>query len=66
MQVTYNGENLPIFFENTGAPVSIQIALQFQEVKLLTRDGFNEYGNNFGESAQNENASALAEANGFM
>ena len=27
MQVTYNGENLPIFFENTGAPVSIQITL---------------------------------------
>ena len=43
MQVTYNGENLPIFFENTGAPVSIQITLQFQEVKLQTRDGFTEY-----------------------
>ena len=43
MQVTYNGENLPIFFENTHAPVSIQISLQFQEVKLQTRDGFTEY-----------------------
>ena len=43
MQVTYNGENLPIFFENTGAPVSIQITLSFQEVKLQTRDGFTEY-----------------------
>ena len=43
MQVTYNGENLPIFLENTGAPVSIQITLQFQEVKLQTRDGFTEY-----------------------
>lgn len=43
MGVTYNGENLPIFFENTGAPVSIQITLQFQEVKLQTRDGFTEY-----------------------
>tara|TARA_E500000178_G_scaffold177429_1_gene176155 strand:- start:2686 stop:3825 length:1140 start_codon:yes stop_codon:yes gene_type:complete len=52
MQVTYNGENLPIFFENTHAPVSIQIALQFQEVKLLTRDGFSEYGNDYGAEAQ--------------
>lgn len=56
MQVTYNGENLPIFFENTGAPVSIQIALQFQEVKLLTRDGFTEYGNNFGTAAIQDRA----------
>ena len=47
MQVTFNGENLPIFFENTHAPVSIQISLQFQEVKLLTRDGFSEYGNDY-------------------
>lgn len=36
--VTYNGENTPLFFETTGAPVSIQIQLGFQETKILTKD----------------------------
>ena len=51
MQITYNGENLPLFFENTHAPVSISIALQFQEVKLYTRDGFSEYGGDISQGA---------------
>lgn len=35
--VNYNGENIPLFFEQTGAPVVIDISMQFQETKLLTR-----------------------------
>jgi hypothetical protein len=36
--VNYNGENMPVFFEDTGAPVSIEISLQFQETELLTKE----------------------------
>jgi hypothetical protein len=40
--VTYNGENTPLFFETTGAPVSIQIQLGFQETKILTKDNLDD------------------------
>ena len=49
-QIQYNGENIPIFFENTGAPVSITIAMSFQEVQIYTKDGFQAYENNQLES----------------
>lgn len=39
--VNYNGEGTPIFFEQTGAPVSVSISLDFQETKLQTRDNFD-------------------------
>lgn len=37
MSVNYNGEGLPLFFQDTGAPVSIEIQLSFQETKIITR-----------------------------
>jgi hypothetical protein len=40
ISVNYNGENIPIFFEETGAPVSIEVSLQFQETKILTKEDF--------------------------
>jgi hypothetical protein len=40
INVNYNGENIPIFFEETGAPVSIEVSLQFQETKILTKEDF--------------------------
>ncbi len=40
MTVNYNGENIPIFFEDTQAPVSITMNLSFQETAILTKDGF--------------------------
>ena len=43
--ITYNGENIPIFFETTGAPVSINLSMTFQETQVLTKDGFNSYEN---------------------
>ena len=46
LQIQYNGENIPIFFENTGAPVSITIAMSFQEVQIYTKDGFQAYEKN--------------------
>jgi len=39
--VNYNGEGTPLFFEQTGAPVSVSITLDFQETKLQTRDNFD-------------------------
>lgn len=41
MTVNYNGENTPIFFEQTKAPVSIEISMQFQETKIKTRSDFD-------------------------
>lgn len=40
--VNYNGENLPLFFEQTGAPVSVEITLGFQETKIITKESTNE------------------------
>jgi len=36
--VNYNGENMPVFFEQTNAPVSITIDMQFQETQLLSKE----------------------------
>lgn len=38
VNVNYNGENTPVFFEETGAPVSVEIQLNFQETELLTKE----------------------------
>ena len=40
--VNYNGENIPLFFEDTGAPVVIDITLAFQETRIQTRDDLDE------------------------
>jgi hypothetical protein len=37
-QVQYNGENIPLFFENVGAPVSITLSLSFKETKIHTKE----------------------------
>ncbi|MDA9007775.1 baseplate tail-tube junction protein [Porticoccaceae bacterium] len=37
MTVNYNGEGIPLFFDQTGAPVSVEIQLAFQETKIITR-----------------------------
>jgi len=39
--VNYNGENMPVFFEGSGAPVSVEISLGFQETTLLSKESFN-------------------------
>jgi len=38
VNVNYNGENIPVFFEDTGAPVSVEITLSFQETRLMTKE----------------------------
>ena len=47
INVNYNGENTPVFFEETGAPVSVEVQLTFQETELLTKEkispGYNEH-----------------------
>lgn len=35
--VNYNSQGVPLFFEDTGAPVSVEITLQFQEMKIVTK-----------------------------
>ena len=41
-QVNYNGEGMPIFFEDTGAPVVVDITLGFQETKIVTKDDMDD------------------------
>ncbi|WP_292486294.1 hypothetical protein [Methanohalobium sp.] len=44
--VQYNGSNVPVFYEDTKAPVDIDITLQFQEVEILTKEKIeNEFTN---------------------
>ena len=38
--VNYNGEGTPLFFENTGAPVVVDITMSFKETKIITRENF--------------------------
>jgi len=42
LSVNYNGENLPIFFEDTGAPVSVDITMNFQETKIFTKKDYED------------------------
>ena len=46
VSVNYNGENMPVFFENTGAPVSVELTLSFQETKILTKETLGGRGTN--------------------
>ena len=38
VNVNYNGSSIPIFFEDSGAPVHIKFTLSFQETELLTKE----------------------------
>lgn len=40
MSVNYNGDGVPRFFDGTGDPVVVDIALTFKEVEILTREDF--------------------------
>lgn len=40
--VNYNGEGTPLFFDSTGAPVSIEINLTFQETFIVTKNTLEE------------------------
>jgi len=37
LNISYNSQGVPLFFEDTGAPVSVEITLQFQEMKIITK-----------------------------
>lgn len=55
---TYNGQGIPVFFDQTGAPVQIDISLTFKEVEILTKERlrkeFTKNGN-FGVSTDEPN-----------
>jgi hypothetical protein len=38
MTVEYGGSGIPVFFDETGAPVQINMNLQFKEMEVLTRE----------------------------
>lgn len=38
VDVQYNGEGIPLFFESTGAPVSITLSMQFKEIQIHTKE----------------------------
>jgi hypothetical protein len=40
MSVNYNGDGVPRFFDGTGDPVVVDIALTFKEVEILTKEDF--------------------------
>ena len=42
MTVNYNGEGMPLFFEDVGGPVSIDISMSFQETKIFTKRDYAE------------------------
>lgn len=41
LTVNYNGEGIPLFFEDTGQPVSIEITMAFQETQIVTRENMD-------------------------
>lgn len=40
--VNYNGEGMPVWFEDTNAPVSITLSMSFQETKITTKETIEE------------------------
>lgn len=40
MSVNYNGDGVPRFFDETGAPVVVDVTLQFKEVEIMTKEDF--------------------------
>jgi hypothetical protein len=34
---TYNGQGSPVFYEHTGAPIQVDISMQFKEVEIITK-----------------------------
>ena len=42
MVVDYGGSQVPAFFTRTGAPVHINVSLQFQEMEVMTRERIQE------------------------
>jgi hypothetical protein len=38
VNVNYNGEGIPLFFEQTGAPVSVTLDLSFKETQIHTKE----------------------------
>jgi hypothetical protein len=41
LTVNYNGEGFPLFFEDTGQPVSVEINMSFQETQIITRENLD-------------------------
>jgi hypothetical protein len=41
VSINYNAEGVPAFFD-TGAPVSVEISMTFQETKIITKDNLDD------------------------
>jgi BMFP domain-containing protein YqiC len=44
LSVDYAGQGIPLFFKDVGEPFNVKLELAFQEISLITREDFNEYG----------------------
>lgn len=42
VNVNYNGEGIPLFYNETGAPVSVELQLSFQETHIKTKTDFED------------------------
>jgi len=42
MNINYNGEGMPLFFDDVGGPVSVDIQMTFQETQILTKRDYSE------------------------
>lgn len=43
VDIQYNGEGTPLFFENTGAPVSITMSMTFKETAIHTKERLQDW-----------------------
>jgi hypothetical protein len=64
---TYNGQGNPVFYEETGAPIQVDISLQFKEVEIITKTKLKREGSGdtFGKGStqQQTDLDAANEAN---
>jgi hypothetical protein len=64
---TYNGQGIPVFYEGTGAPIQVDISMQFKEVEIITKSKLKKEGrgDTFGKGSSQEAAdlNAANEAN---
>ena len=38
LNVSYNGQGIPVFFQQTGAPVQVDVSLAFKEIEIITKE----------------------------
>lgn len=60
LSVNYNGEGIPVFFDETQAPVSIEIQMTFQEVQIVTKETIESLESEYTTSENDANPTSLS------